>query len=189
MKKKSEAAECIMSFIRRMENLNDVKVKELSSDNGIDFRNHTPEEFCYENRISQNFSSPSLGWLLEEIHLTWAHLEKKRTRLRPYTKSLEEYAYRYQNHVRTLGDYSRPSHEGYQNSIELPDGNNVVPLRSDTMRLVQNGCSFHGLRSEDANQHLKDFLKLVDSLDLDVANRERTRMRLFKFSLRDQASN
>ncbi|GKG03451.1 hypothetical protein Tco_0311087 [Tanacetum coccineum] len=35
------------------------------------------------------------------------------------------------------------------------------------MRLVQNGCSFHGLRSEDPNQHLKDFLKLVDSLDLD----------------------
>ncbi|GJV79207.1 zinc finger, CCHC-type containing protein [Tanacetum coccineum] len=91
--------------------------------------------------------------------------------------------------VRTLGDYSRPSHEGYQNTIELPDGNNVVPLRSDTIRLVQNGCSFHGLRSEDPNQHLKDFLKLVDSLDLDVANRERTRLRLFQFSLRDQASN
>ncbi|GKB12961.1 zinc finger, CCHC-type containing protein [Tanacetum coccineum] len=42
---------------------------------------------------------------------------------------------------------------------------------------------------EDPNQHLKDFLKLVDSLDLDVANRERTRLRLFQFSLRDQASN
>ncbi|GKB57432.1 zinc finger, CCHC-type containing protein [Tanacetum coccineum] len=65
----------------------------------------------------------------------------------------------------------------------------MVPLRSDTIRLVQNGCSFHELRSEDPNQHLKDFLKLVDSLDLDVANRERTRLRLFQFSLRDQASN
>ncbi|GKA31616.1 hypothetical protein Tco_0717921 [Tanacetum coccineum] len=29
-------------------------------------------------------------WLLEEIHVTWAHLEKKWTRLRLYTKSLEE---------------------------------------------------------------------------------------------------
>ncbi|GJS24414.1 zinc finger, CCHC-type containing protein [Tanacetum coccineum] len=93
------------------------------------------------------------------------------------------------NPIRTLGDYSRPSHEGYRNTIELPEGNNVVPLRSDTIRLVQNGCSFHGLRSEDPNQHLKDFLKLVDSLDLDVANRERTRLCLFQFSLRDQASN
>nr|GEY46458.1 MAK10-like protein [Tanacetum cinerariifolium] len=55
-------------------------------------------------------------------------------------------------------------------------GNNVVPLRSNTIRLVQNGCSFHELRSEDPNQHLKDFLKLVDSLDLDGENRERTRL-------------
>ncbi|GJW80708.1 MAK10-like protein [Tanacetum coccineum] len=94
-----------------------------------------------------------------------------------------------ENSICTLGDYSKPSHEGYRNTIELPDGNNVVPLRSDTVWLVQNGFSFRRLRSEDPNEHLKDFLKLVDSLNLDVANRERTRLRLFQFSLRDQASN
>ncbi|GKD31538.1 MAK10-like protein, partial [Tanacetum coccineum] len=66
-----------------------------------------------------------------------------------------------ENPILTLGDYSKPSHEGYRNTIELPD----------------------------PNQHLKDFLKLVDSLDLDGENRERTRLRLFQFSLRDQASN
>ncbi|GJU51313.1 MAK10-like protein [Tanacetum coccineum] len=94
-----------------------------------------------------------------------------------------------ENPIRTLGDYSKPSHKGYRNTIELLVGKNVIPLRSDTIRLVQNGCSFHGLRFEDLNQHLKDFLKLVDSLDLDGENRERTRLRLFQFSLRDQASN
>ncbi|GJV23393.1 zinc finger, CCHC-type containing protein [Tanacetum coccineum] len=94
-----------------------------------------------------------------------------------------------ENPICTLGYYSRPSHEGYRNTIKLSDGNNVVPLRSDTIRLVQYECSFYGLRTEDPNQHLKDFLKLVDSLDLDIANRERTRLRLFQFSLRDQASN
>ncbi|GKB95955.1 hypothetical protein Tco_0982092 [Tanacetum coccineum] len=107
------------------------------------------------------------------------------------------------NPIRTLGDYYRPSHEGYMNNIELPKGNNVVPLRSDTIRLVQNRCSFHGLRSEDPYQHLKEFLKLMDSLyqhlkeflklmdslDLDVAHRERMRLCLFQFSLCDQASN
>ncbi|GKD79424.1 hypothetical protein Tco_1342045, partial [Tanacetum coccineum] len=41
------------------------------------------------------------------------------------------------NPIRTLGDYSKPSHKGYRNTIELPVGNNM------------------------------DFLKLVDSLDLD----------------------
>ncbi|GJV09963.1 hypothetical protein Tco_1351504 [Tanacetum coccineum] len=94
-----------------------------------------------------------------------------------------------ENPIHTLGDYSKPSHEGYRNTIDLPIGNNVAPLRSDTIRLVQNGCSFHRFRSEDPNQHLKDFLKLVDSLDLDGENRERTRLRLFQFSLRDQAIN
>ncbi|GKE51923.1 MAK10-like protein [Tanacetum coccineum] len=71
-----------------------------------------------------------------------------------------------ENPIRTLGDYSKPSHEGYRNTIELPIGNNVDP-----------------------NKHLKDFLKLVDSLDLDGENRERMHLRLFQFSLRDQASN
>ncbi|GJR15379.1 hypothetical protein Tco_0798031 [Tanacetum coccineum] len=94
-----------------------------------------------------------------------------------------------ENPIRTLGDYSKPSYEGYRNTIELPVGNNVVPLQSDTIQLVQNGCSFHRLRSEDPNQHLKDFLKLMDSLNLEGENRERTRLRLFQFSLRDQASN
>ncbi|GKD17904.1 integrase, catalytic region, zinc finger, CCHC-type containing protein [Tanacetum coccineum] len=35
-------------------------------------------------------SESAFGWLLEEIHVTLAHLEKKRTRLRLYTKSLKE---------------------------------------------------------------------------------------------------
>ncbi|GJS56433.1 zinc finger, CCHC-type containing protein [Tanacetum coccineum] len=94
-----------------------------------------------------------------------------------------------ENPIRTLEDYSKPSYEGYKNTIELPIGNNVVPLRSDTIRLVQNGYSFYGLRSEDLNKHLKDFLKLVDSLDLDGENRKRTLLHLFQFSLRNQASN
>nr|GEW66855.1 hypothetical protein [Tanacetum cinerariifolium] len=77
---------------------------------------------------------------------------------------------------RTLRDYSRPSYEGYRNTIEVTNGNDLVPLRSDTIRLVQNGCSFHGLRSEDPNQHLKDFLKIVDSIDLNVETRKRTHL-------------
>ncbi|GJY56708.1 zinc finger, CCHC-type containing protein [Tanacetum coccineum] len=83
-----------------------------------------------------------------------------------------------ENAIRTLRDYSKPSHEGYRNTIELLLGNNMVPLRYDIIRLVQNGCSFHGIRSEDPNQHLKDFLKLVDILDLDGENKERTTAKL-----------
>ncbi|GKB12102.1 hypothetical protein Tco_0846025 [Tanacetum coccineum] len=81
-----------------------------------------------------------------------------------------------ENPIRTLGDYSKPSHKVYRNTVGLPVGKNMVPLRSDTIQLVQNGCSFYGLQSEDPNQHLKDFLKLVDSLDFDDENKERMRM-------------
>nr|GEU52097.1 hypothetical protein [Tanacetum cinerariifolium] len=49
------------------------------------------------------------------------------------------------NHIRTLGDYSKPSHKGYRNTIKLPVGNNVVPLRSDTIRKIhhQMGGSYY----------------------------------------------
>nr|GEZ86817.1 zinc finger, CCHC-type [Tanacetum cinerariifolium] len=40
-----------------------------------------------------------------------------------------------ENPICTLRDYSKPSHEGYRNTIELLVGNNVVPLRSDTIRI------------------------------------------------------
>ncbi|GJV83178.1 hypothetical protein Tco_1523076 [Tanacetum coccineum] len=93
------------------------------------------------------------------------------------------------NRPRTLGDYSRPSHEGYRNATELLEGAKVSPLRSNTIRLVQNGCAFHGLMSEDPIRHLKDFLKIVDSIDLNDATRNTTRLRLFCFSFHDQAIN
>ncbi|GJS42380.1 zinc finger, CCHC-type containing protein [Tanacetum coccineum] len=46
-----------------------------------------------------------------------------------------------------------------------------------------------GLRSENPIQHLKDFLRIVDSIDLNGATRNTTRLHLLYFSLRDQAIN
>ncbi|GJX18561.1 hypothetical protein Tco_0221238 [Tanacetum coccineum] len=43
-----------------------------------------------EEQVTGEMVMEALGWLLEEIHVTWAHLEKKRTRLRLYTKNHEE---------------------------------------------------------------------------------------------------
>ncbi|GKA85102.1 hypothetical protein Tco_0806756 [Tanacetum coccineum] len=42
------------------------------------------QDLCLSSRFL------ALGWLLEEIHVTWAHLEKKQTRLQTYTKSLKD---------------------------------------------------------------------------------------------------
>ena len=57
LRMKSDATDEIIVFIKRMENLNDTKVKELRSDNGTEFRNSTQKDFFAEHGISQNFSS------------------------------------------------------------------------------------------------------------------------------------
>nr|GEU32351.1 retrovirus-related Pol polyprotein from transposon TNT 1-94 [Tanacetum cinerariifolium] len=49
--KKSQAPETV-------ENQNDIKVKQLRTDNGTKFRNSTLVNFCVEKGISHNFSSP-----------------------------------------------------------------------------------------------------------------------------------
>ncbi|GJY32838.1 retrovirus-related pol polyprotein from transposon TNT 1-94 [Tanacetum coccineum] len=58
LKKKSQASETIMSFIKGVENQNDIKVKQLKTDNGTEFINSILVNFCDEKEISQNFSSP-----------------------------------------------------------------------------------------------------------------------------------
>nr|GEU70557.1 retrovirus-related Pol polyprotein from transposon TNT 1-94 [Tanacetum cinerariifolium] len=56
--KKSQALEMIMSFVKMVENQNDIKVKQIKTDNGTEFKNYELESFCNEKVISQNFSSP-----------------------------------------------------------------------------------------------------------------------------------
>ncbi|GJW03640.1 hypothetical protein Tco_1562496 [Tanacetum coccineum] len=70
-----------------------------------------------------------------------------------------------ENPIRTLGDYSRPSYEGYQNTIELPDGNNVVPLRSNTIRRTIDQAAGGKLRDKNAKESwaLLEDLTLYDN--------------------------
>ncbi|GJZ05661.1 hypothetical protein Tco_0539454 [Tanacetum coccineum] len=72
------------------------------------------------------------------------------------------------NPIRTLRDYSKPSHEGYRNTIELLRRTTGTIIRSKGRAPITYGanrCFLPQPSSEDPNQHLKDFLKLVDSLD------------------------
>nr|KAJ0218227.1 hypothetical protein LSAT_V11C300136460 [Lactuca sativa] len=57
-KKKSHAAQEIISLIHKNETLTGLKVKQLRSDHGTEFRNSTLEEFCDHKGIGQNFSAP-----------------------------------------------------------------------------------------------------------------------------------
>nr|KAJ0204599.1 hypothetical protein LSAT_V11C500239050 [Lactuca sativa] len=58
LKKKSQDAQEIISLIRKTETLTGLKVKQLRSDHGTEFRNSTLEEFCDHKGIGQNFSAP-----------------------------------------------------------------------------------------------------------------------------------
>ncbi|GKF40372.1 zinc finger, CCHC-type containing protein, partial [Tanacetum coccineum] len=78
------------------------------------------------------------------------------------------------NPIRTLGDYSKPSHEGYGNTIELPKGNNVVPLQSDTIRtakLRNDILMFQQHQGESLSEawtRFKDLLQKVPYHDIDL---------------------
>nr|GEV15140.1 reverse transcriptase domain-containing protein [Tanacetum cinerariifolium] len=79
-----------------------------------------------------------------------------------------------ENPIHTLGDYSKPSHEGYRNTIELHVRNNVVPLQSDTIRtakLCNDILMFqqhHGESLSEAWTRFKDLLQKVPHHSIDL---------------------
>nr|GEV85800.1 zinc finger, CCHC-type [Tanacetum cinerariifolium] len=79
-----------------------------------------------------------------------------------------------ENPRRTLGDYSKPSNEGYRNTIEIPNGNNMVPFRSDTIRtskLCNDILLFQQHQGESLSEawtRFKDLLQKVPRHGIDL---------------------
>nr|GEW27383.1 MAK10-like protein [Tanacetum cinerariifolium] len=72
-----------------------------------------------------------------------------------------------ENPIFTLGDYSKPSHEGSKNTIELPEGNNAVPLRSDTIRwIMRRKLDPKG----DPNRRVSNFTRRIKRMYVFVRN-------------------
>ncbi|GKB12733.1 MAK10-like protein [Tanacetum coccineum] len=69
-----------------------------------------------------------------------------------------------ENPIRTLGDYSRPSHEGYRNTIELPKGNNVLHDRNakESWALLEDLALYDNESWNDP----RDFAKPVKAISL-----------------------
>ncbi|GJX02468.1 hypothetical protein Tco_0186381 [Tanacetum coccineum] len=81
-----------------------------------------------------------------------------------------------ENPRRTLGDYSRPSHEGYRNTIEVPNGNDLAPLRSDTIRQTIDqaaGGKLHDKNDEESWALLED-VALYDNETSSINDDEKT---------------
>ncbi|GJX68233.1 hypothetical protein Tco_0303960 [Tanacetum coccineum] len=89
---------------------------------------------CRKAYLLEDKQIPSVGvfdevWLLEEMHVTWAHLEKKRTRLRLYTKSLEEIRIQI---VETVSRFLVTA------SDHIRDGVRIFKTASESRRLKRN---------------------------------------------------
>ncbi|GJX08438.1 ribonuclease H-like domain-containing protein [Tanacetum coccineum] len=79
-----------------------------------------------------------------------------------------------ENHIRTLGDYSKPSHEGYRKTIELPAGNNVCEIdcaaddklcnknTDESWEIIEN-LALYGHEGWDET---KEFVKLVKAISI-----------------------
>nr|GEU97790.1 retrovirus-related Pol polyprotein from transposon TNT 1-94 [Tanacetum cinerariifolium] len=137
----------------------------------------------------ENF--PVFGRHLGEIHVTWTHLGRniqdynstRKLRMNWFTGHGDDVTISYddvkfplfckpsfslttmgeENPPLTLGDYSRPSHEGYRNTIEIPEEKNMVPLRSDTIRLQGESLS-------EAWTRFKDLLQKVPHHGIDLCD-------------------
>jgi hypothetical protein len=86
-----------------------------------------------------------------------------------------------------LKDYSSPTPRGFANAIVYPNEHTSEVLHAPDVWLVQSVCKFCGLDEEDPIQHIKDFLKIVDTLHTDGATRDTSRLRFFPFTLYEKA--
>lgn len=88
-----------------------------------------------------------------------------------------------------LKDYSSPNPRGFSNSIVFPNERINEVLHANDVWLVQSVCRFHGLQTDDPIQHIRDFLKIVDTLHADGATRDTSRLRFFPFTLQEKAKD
>lgn len=88
-----------------------------------------------------------------------------------------------------LKDYSSPNPRGFSNAIVFPNERTNGVLHANDVWLVQSVCKFHGLKTDDPIQHVRDFLKIVDTLHTDGFTRDTSRLRFFPFTLREKAKD
>ena len=85
-----------------------------------------------------------------------------------------------------LKDYSTPNPRRFSNAIVFPNEHTNEVLHANDVWLVQSVYRFRGLQTDDPIQHIRDFLKIVDTLHADGATRDTSRLRFFPFTLQEK---
>ncbi|GJT26558.1 hypothetical protein Tco_0906833 [Tanacetum coccineum] len=89
---------------------------------------------------------------------------------------------------KTLHKHSHPNSSGFLNPITFPTEQTGRIVDSRDIWLIQNTCTFQGLRNEDPLLHIRYYLSIVDNIQAGEATRDTFGLRLFYFSLKEKAT-
>ena len=93
------------------------------------------------------------------------------------------------NIYKRLKDYSAPTSRGFASAVVFPNEHTDVHLHAGDIWMIQSACQFHGSKPENPILHIKDFLKIVDTIHPDGTTKDTSRLRLFPFTLYDKAKD
>ncbi|XP_058733173.1 uncharacterized protein LOC131604769 [Vicia villosa] len=88
----------------------------------------------------------------------------------------------------TLRDYFTPSTNITTSIVNPPVEANNFELKPGLIQMVQNSTMFRGALTKDPNAHLKNFVRVSDSIKCNGVTPEAIRMQLFPWSLADKAT-
>ncbi|GJV36412.1 DNA-directed DNA polymerase [Tanacetum coccineum] len=89
---------------------------------------------------------------------------------------------------KTLHEHSYPTSSSFQNPITFPTEQTRRIIDSCDIWLIQNTCTFQGLRTEDPLYHVKHYLSIADNIQADRATKDTSMLRFFHFSLKGKAA-
>ncbi|GKC41356.1 DNA-directed DNA polymerase [Tanacetum coccineum] len=89
---------------------------------------------------------------------------------------------------KTLHEHSHPNSSGFLNPIAFPTKQTGRIVDSRDIWLIQNTCTFQGLKNEDPLRYIRHYLSIVDNVQADGATRDTSRLRFFYFSLKGKAA-
>ncbi|GJS94769.1 DNA-directed DNA polymerase [Tanacetum coccineum] len=89
---------------------------------------------------------------------------------------------------KTLHEHSHPNSSGFLNPITFPTEQTGRIVDSRDIWLIQNTCTFQGLRNEDPFRHIRHYLSIVYNIQADGATRDTSRLRFFYLSLKGKAA-
>ena len=81
-----------------------------------------------------------------------------------------------------------PGLGGARQSIKRPNNEaNNFEIKPTLLQMIQSSVQFYGMLIEDPNDHIKNFLEICDTLKYNGVSNDAVRLRLFPFTLKDEA--